>query len=285
MILITGSTGYIGSEFCRQLSANSIQYIKVSHEEINKKNLINLIKNNNITHIINCAAFVGVPNIEACENQKDKCIYGNIILPLLLKNISEEMDIIFCHISTGCLYNGKSPHESGWNENDIPNFTFEFNNCSFYTGTKVISENLIKDYEKSYIWRIRLPFENIHNSRNYISKIINYDNLITNFNSISNKQEFVAACIESIQKSIPFGTYNITNSGYISAKDIVDKLCKTVMPNKKANFLTIDEFYKKINSMPRSNCVIDNSKILSYGIALSEVNESVDKCLKDWQWQ
>lgn len=285
MILIIGSSGYIGSEFCRQLSDKSIKFISISHKDINKKNLFNIIRSNNITHIINCAAFVGKPNIEACEKQKDKCIYGNILLPSMLKNAAEEMNIIFCHISTGCLYNGNAPKESGWEESDEPNFTFDFNNCSFYTGTKVMSENIAKEYEKSYIWRIRLPFENVHNERNYISKIINYDNLITNSNSLSNKQEFTNACIESIEKQIPFGTYNITNSGHISAEDIVNKLKQTIFPNKKSKFLTIDEFYKKINSMPRSNCILNNKKILSFGIKMSEVNESIDNCLKKWQWK
>lgn len=284
MILIIGSSGYIGSEFKKQFETKRIPYLSLSYKDINTKSLSNIIKQNNIKYIINCAAFVGIPNIEACEIQKDKTISGNILLPIHLKNICEEFGIILGHISTGCLYNGESPSAYGWNENDLPNFTFEFNNCSFYTGTKVIAENYIKSYEKSYIWRIRLPFENIHNDRNYISKIIKYENLITEPNSISNKEEFVRACINSIELNIPFGIYNITNTGSISSKEIVEKLIKTIKSDKKARFLKIDEFYKQINTLPRSNCIIDNRKILSTGIQMSEINESIDKCLDTWKW-
>lgn len=284
MILIIGSSGYIGSEFLEQLFYNNFSYITLSYKSANREKLIEIIKERKITHIINCAAFVGVPNIEACETQKDKTIYGNILLPSLLKEVCEELEIILCHISTGCLYNGISPLSKGWNENDAPNFSFEFNNCSFYTGTKVIAENILKQYSKAYIWRIRLPFENIHNNRNYISKIINYDTLITDENSISNKYDFVKACIDSIKLEIPFGLYNITNTGSISSVNIVEKVINTIYPDKKAKFLTIEQFYKQISQMPRSNCILDNSKITSYGIKLPEVNDSIDKCLKNWKW-
>jgi dTDP-4-dehydrorhamnose reductase len=284
MILLIGSTGYIGSEFKKQFESNNIQYITISYADVEREKIIRLIKANNIKYIINCAAFVGIPNIEQCESQKDKTINGNIILPILLKEISQELDIVYCHISTGCLYNGTSPNINGWQEVDEPNFSFKFNNCSFYTGTKVMSEQYISSYQKTYIWRIRLPFENKHNNRNYISKIINYDTLVSENNSISNKIEFVKACIDSIKLEIPFGIYNITNTGYISSIEIAEKLIHTICPNKKSKFLKIDDFYKKINSMPRSNCIIDNSKLLSTGIKISEVNESINWCLKNWKW-
>ena len=284
MILLIGSTGYIGTEFKKQFEENSIPYITLQHQEANKKNIIEIHRAHNFQYIINCAAFVGKPNIEACENQKDETISGNIVLPILLKEISQELEIAYCHISTGCLYNGEAPNANGWEETDEPNFSFEFNNCSFYTGTKIIAEKYISSYEKSYIWRIRLPFENKHNNRNYISKIINYDTLVSENNSPSNKVEFVKACIDSIKLEIPFGTYNITNSGHISSIELVKKLVNTITPNKKANFLTIDNFYKHISPMPRSNCITNNSKLLSTGIKMSEVNESIDWCLKNWKW-
>ena len=284
MILLVGSSGYIGKEFAKQLEINNLKFISLSHKECTKSHLINLIKEYDIKYIINCAAFVGKPNIEVCEFEKDKCIEGNILLPIFLKEVCEQADIIYGHISTGCLYDGKSSSPKGYNENDEPNFTFEKNNCGFYTGCKALTEKIVKQYPKSYIWRIRLPFENVNNNRNYISKIIKYDTLITEANSITNKKEFVNACIQSIIKQIPFGVYNITNTGYISALDIVQKLQKTIMPNKKATFLNMDEFYKKISSMPRSNCVTDNSKILSVGIYMSDVDKSIDDCLNNWIW-
>jgi len=284
MILLLGSSGYIGSEFVKQLTINELPFITLSYRFFNKKDLHDVTKENNIQYIINCAAFVGKPNIEACETQKNKTIEGNIILPIRVKDFCEELGIAYCHISTGCLYNGDSKKQKGFTEEDEPNFTFEQNNCGFYTGTKALTEKIVKEYEKSYIWRIRLPFEESNNERNYISKILKYDTLIKEKNSLSNKSEFVNACIRSLIKELPFGIYNITNTGAISAIEVLEKIKKTIMPNKKADFLSMDEFYKKISSMPRSNCVTDNSKLLSFGIKMKDVDQSVDECLKNWTW-
>jgi len=285
MILLLGSSGYIGSEFVNQLKKYELPFFTLSYKYFNKKDLYEIAKQNNIQYLINCAAFVGKPNIEACERERDKTIQGNIILPIRAKDFCEELGIAYCHISTGCLYNGESNRSNGFTEEDEPNFTFEKNNCGFYTGTKALTEKIVREYDKTYIWRIRLPFEERHNERNYISKILNYDTLITEKNSLSNKKEFVTACIESLIKELPFGIYNITNTGAVSALDVLTKIQKTIMPDKKANFLTMDEFYKKISSMPRSNCITDNSKLQSFGIKMKDVNESIDECLHNWRWK
>ena len=50
---------------------------------------------------------------------------------------------------------------------------FKQNNCSFYSGTKALAESNISNYSKHYIWRLRIPFEENNNSRNYISKMLN----------------------------------------------------------------------------------------------------------------
>lgn len=285
MILLIGSSGYIGKEFAKQFNLNHLNFTRLSYLDCSREFLLKFISDYKITHLINCAAFVGKPNIEACESQKDKCIEGNILLPIMLRNICEEKNVIYCHISTGCLYNGLSKSEKGFTEEDEPNCNFENNNSGFYTGTKALTEKLVKNYYKSYIWRIRLPFENTHNDRNYISKILNYDTLITEQNSLSNKKEFVSACIQCITKKIPYGIYNVTNGGSVSAKEVLEKIQKTIKPEKTANFLSMDEFYEKISKMPRSNCITDNSKLLSAGIQMLDVNESIDLCLKNWKWK
>jgi UDP-glucose 4,6-dehydratase len=44
-----------------------------------------------------------------------------------------------------------------------------------------------------------------------------------------------------------------------------------------------DEFYKSCAVTPRSNCILDNSKLLSTGIKMSSVDESLDYCLNNWK--
>ena len=88
-------------------------------------------------------------------------------------------------------------------------FCFRSNYCSFYSGSKALAEEVMgfgiavddngepewrTDRDLGYIWRLRIPFNNLHSSRNYISKIITYPRLLEVENSISHLEEFVNAC-------------------------------------------------------------------------------------------
>jgi UDP-glucose 4,6-dehydratase len=83
-------------------------------------------------------------------------------------------------------------------------------------------------------------------------------------------------------RKVPYGTYNITNSGTITTKWVTEKLQKTIAKNKTFKFVSEDEFYKNIVKTPRSNCVMSNEKLLSTGIKMSTADESFDHCLNNW---
>ena len=285
MILLFGPNGYIGSEFKKQLSERKIQFIswqgarKTSFDQLQT-----LFKFNKINYVINAAGYTGSPNIDACELNKSETFYGNVLWPQMLVHFCQINNITLGHVSSGCVYNGKKSDGSGFSEEDEPNFSFRQNNCSFYSGTKAVAENIISKWEKNSIWRLRIPFEEISNNRNYLSKILNYNKLLNAENSISNKQEFVSACIQIILRKTPFGIYNVTNVGYITTEQIVKKMKKTIAKNIDFQFIDEESFYSTLAKTPRSNCILDNSKLLSMGIKMSEVNQSVDYCLNNWRY-
>ena len=121
-------------------------------------------------------------------------------------------------VSSGCIYTGAREDGSEFTEEDTPNFTFRQNNCSFYSGTKALGEEILSETKKCYIWRLRIPFNHDDNPRNYLSKLMRYDNLLEATNSISQLDEFVAATFACWEKQIPFGTYNVTNPGYVTTE-------------------------------------------------------------------
>ena len=57
---------------------------------------------------------------------------------------------------------------------------------------------------------------------------------------------------------------------------------KTIGKNKDFEFINESLFYTNIAKTPRSNCILDNKKLLSTGIKMSDVNESIDYCLNNW---
>ena len=287
MIILFGSTGYIGSEFKRQLEQKQIEF-KCWNDTANTTfyDLEKWYEDAGypvIDAVINAAGYTGKPNVDACELAKEDTIHGNIVWPQILTDWCMLNDITLGHVSSGCIYSGRRLDGEPFTEEDEPNFSFKQNNCSFYSGTKSIAEKIVSKWNKNYIWRLRIPFEEYNNPRNYISKMLKYDKLLQAENSISNKQEFVSACIQTFVNKVPFGIYNVTNTGYITTDFLVEKLKVTIA--KDRNFTLIDEetLYKNYAKTPRSNCVMSNSKLLETGITMKTVEESIDYCLNNWK--
>jgi UDP-glucose 4,6-dehydratase len=285
MILLLGKSGYMGSAFESALTLREEKYTALSRSELDYTNLdvfgsYIAPKYHDIKLVINCAGFVGKPNVDACETSKADTILGNVLFPQMVSNICKNLNIRFMHLSSGCIYNG---YDKEFTEEDESNFSFVQDNCSFYSGTKALSETLI-DKDNSYICRLRIPFDEFDNERNYLSKIINYDKLLDMKNSISHRGDFVNACLDLYKQECPTGIYNIVNSGSILTSDITRLMARILNLNKEFTFFQDEEeFYKIGASAPRSNCVLDNSKLLSAGVKMRNTTEALEESLENWK--
>ncbi len=286
MIILFGSNGYIGSEFKKQLEELKLPFFQWPHAH--KTTFKDLEKWYDeagyplIGAAINAAGYTGKPNVDACELNKEDTLHGNVIWPQILTDWCALNDIPLGHVSSGCIYQGRREDGKTFTEEDDPNFTCKKNNGSFYSGTKAIGETVVSKWEKSYIWRLRIPFEEYSGPRNYITKMVKYEKLLQAENSISNKQEFVRACIQTITKKVPYGIYNVTNTGYLTTDKLVEKLKNTIAKDKQFKLIDETELYNGIATAKRSNCVMDNSKLLSTGITMRTVDEAIDYCLNNW---
>lgn len=287
MIILFGSNGYIGAEFKKQITELKLPvfYWPNSHRTTfqDLEKWYDEAGYPLIGAVINAAGYTGKPNVDVCELNKADTIHGNIIFPQILTDWCALNDIPLGHVSSGCIYQGRREDGLPFNEKDEPNFTFDKNNGSFYSGTKAVGEKIVSTWEKSYIWRLRIPFEEYNNSRNYITKMLNYSKILQSENSISNKQEFVSACIQTLLKKVPYGIYNVTNTGYITTDKLVEKLKNTIAKDKKFELIDEKELYENFVRTRRSNCVMDNNKLLATGIHMRSVDEAIDYCLENWK--
>ncbi|MGA2030429.1 MAG: dTDP-4-dehydrorhamnose reductase, partial [Verrucomicrobiota bacterium] len=179
----------------------------------------------------------------------------------------------------------KSPDGiSGFTETDAPNFSFRDGPCSFYSGSKALGEEAIAGIGQSYVWRLRIPFDEFDNARNYLSKVQRYAKVYDNVNSISYRADFVRAGLDLWERRAPFGIYNVTNPGFVTTKHVVQLIEKYLKPAKKFEFWASDEeFYKVAAKTPRSNCVMDVSKLLAAGVKIRGVEEALEYSLKNWK--
>ena len=287
MIYLLGGSGYVGQAYQQLLRGRGIPFKNLKRAEIDYTDVATLIAALNTDRpefLINAAGYTGKPNVDACELHKADCLFGNAVLPGRIAEACEAAGVPWGHVSSGCIYTGARSDGSGFTEEDAPNFTFRQNNCSFYSGTKALGEEVLADRPDVYIWRLRIPFDHLDNPRNYLAKLIRYQTLLEATNSISQLHEFVAATFACWEKRIPFGTYNITNPGQVTTHEVVALIRDSGVSTKDFRFFSSeDEFMRIAAKTPRSNCVMSSAKLAAAGIALTPVREAVRVALTQWQ--
>lgn len=313
MILLLGGTGYIGEAFKSELERRQWPFITISRRELNYTRfdrLWDFLKIRRPEFVVNAAGYTGKPNVDACEAARADTLVGNTLLPQTIAHACAALNIPWGHISSGCIYSGakiraggevrvekdmtnpelrvlveKSPQSIlGFTEEDVPNFSFRDGPCSFYSGTKALGEEAIADLGQSYIWRLRIPFDEFDGARNYLSKVQRYPKVYDNVNSISHRADYAAACLDLWGKRATFGIYNVTNPGFVTTRQVIGLIEKALKPEKPFEFWTNDEeFYRTAASTPRSNCVMDVSKLLAAGVKIRPVGEALEHSLRNWQ--
>ncbi|MEQ1825273.1 MAG: sugar nucleotide-binding protein [Pirellula sp.] len=286
MYLLIGSSGYVGSHFQHWLRLRKIPFAMLSRKNCNLfdvASLVNALRMSNAHFVINCAGYTGKPNVDACELHKSECLMGNAVLPGVLDQACKQAEVCWGHVSSGCIYTGTDSSGRGFTEESPPNFSFRTNNCSFYSGTKALGEEVLADSDRVYIWRLRIPFNHVDNPRNYLSKLIRYPKLLDVMNSLCNIDDFVNACIDCVEKKLPLGTYNLTNTGCISTREITQLLRPIVEEKKIFRFFDSEQdFMNQVAKSPRSSCVLDNTKALSHGLKLTDVTPAIRQCVENW---
>ena len=287
MIYLLGGSGYVGQAYQKLLTAKGIPFKNLQRQSLDYTDvatLVEALKADKPEFLINAAGYTGKPNVDACETDKTNCLFGNAILPGRIAEACEITNTPWGHVSSGCIYTGAREDGTEFTEEDTPNFTFPQNNCSFYSGTKALGEEVLKDYPNVYRWRLRIPFDNIDSPRNYLTKLIRYENLLEATNSISELSEFAAATFACWEKHVPFGTYNVTNPGHVTTREVAKLIHESGVCSKNFNFFKDeDDFMAKAAKTPRSNCIMSSAKLAAAGIEMTPVKDAIRQALSNWQ--
>ncbi len=313
MILLLGASGYIGQAFERELQRRGVPFRSLSRRQVDYtqfETLRKFLSETRPSFLVNAAGYTGKPNVDACETARADTLQGNTLFPLTLAHACAVANVPWGHVSSGCIYagawvteNGQRCEEkdlmrpelrgllgsnrnaiTGFLEGDEPNFSFRRPPCSFYSGTKALAEEALAGASQAYVWRLRIPFDEIDNARNYLTKVQRYSKVYDNVNSLSHRGDFVRACLDLWERRAPFGTYNVTNPGFVTTRQVIERIEKTLRPDRKFEFWADDEeFYKVAAKTPRSNCVLDVSKLLATGVKLRSVEEALEDSLQSWK--
>jgi nucleoside-diphosphate-sugar epimerase len=100
--------------------------------------------------------------------------------------------------------------------------------------------------------------------------------------SLSHLGDFARAALDLWQRRAPFGIYNMTNPGAVSTRQVVALIQSVLKAHKQFEFWNSDaEFYQFVKA-PRSNCILDASKLLAAGVHMRPVNEALVETLERW---
>ena len=285
-LLIYGSRGWIGSQFIKLLEKENIEYVCGKSRVDNDINLREEIKEINPTNII---SFIGrthgkidnkiYTTIDYLE-EKGKLvdnIRDNLYSPIKLSIISEELNIHYTYIGTGCIFKYDKEHkfgkeENGFKESELPNFF-----GSSYSIVKGYTDRLIKNFNNVLNLRIRMPITDEQNPRNFITKIITYEKICSIPNSMTVLPDLLPNVIDMLKRGI-VGTYNLTNPGLISHNEILE-MFKEIVDNKfeYKNFTVKEQ--SEILLSDRSNNYLDTTKLESLYPKIKNIKESVRECL------
>jgi dTDP-4-dehydrorhamnose reductase len=247
--LIIGK-GFFGNKFAEYLEDSVMSEKRIE----SKEDVLSEIQKYNPTVVINCAGRTGYPNVDWCEDHREETLTGNVLLPLEIAKACQEAGVKMVHLGSGCIYKGNN-NGKGFSEEDRCNF-----GGSFYSLTKALSEQLLKDYDVLQL-RIRMPVDSVPGPKNLITKLTKYDKVIDVENSITVVDDFVRIVKELIEKEKK-GIYNVCNPGAIKHSEILEMYKEIVDPNFKYEMISVEEL-EKFTKAKRSNCVLNTKKLES----------------------
>jgi dTDP-4-dehydrorhamnose reductase len=312
MILLLGATGYVGQQFVQELTTRHRPFAALSRKSLDYTRfdaLLKFLREQKPEFVVNCAGYTGKPNVDACEEHKADTLAGNTLFAQTLAHACSAAGIPWGHVSSGCIFAGAHVVQAGtrrvvkdlttpemrellakdrsafhgFTETDVPNFSFRDGPTSFYSGTKALGEEAVAGVGQGFLWRLRIPFDHRDNARNYLSKVQRYSKVYDNVNSVSHLGDFARACLDLWDRRAPFGTYNVINPGFLTTREVVTRIEQVLKPDKRFEFWASDEeFYRVAAKTPRSNCIMDASKLLGTGVKMRPVDEAVDDALRNW---
>ncbi|CAK9153188.1 unnamed protein product [Ilex paraguariensis] len=275
--LIYGRTSWIGGLLGKLSEDKGILYEYGSGRLQDRKSLLEDIRRVQPTHVFNAPGVTGKPNVDWCECRKVETIRTNVVGTLTLADVCKEQDLLMMNFATGCIFEYDEDHPQGFGlgigfkEEDKPNFM-----GSFYSKTKAMVEDLLKEYDNVCTLRVRMPISSdLGNPRNFITKINHYSKVVNIPNSMTVLDKLLPISIDMAKRNCT-GIWNFTNPGVLSHNEILEKYRDYIDPEfKRVNF-DLEERAKVIVAQ-RSNNEVDSTRLKNEFPQLLSLKDSITK--------
>jgi dTDP-4-dehydrorhamnose reductase len=296
MTLLLGASGYIGRTFAGELRRRGHRFIPLTRRAFDYTRfdyLFDYIRTMRPVFLINAASFEAAPVGSLAEGAREKMMAANAILPQMIARVCLMTKTPWGHVSSGSVYCGAKVVENGkptvqrrlgepvmlelfdkqperfhgFTELDEPNFTFRHSSSNFYSGTKALAEEAIRDIGQSYIWRLRRPFNEREEVCNWLWQMQRQAEVTDGINSCSHLEDCVKACLDLWELRAPFGTYNVTNPGAMTTGRVARDMRRLLRTPVQAK--------SSADEAAQPSCILDCGKVLRAGVKLRPLEEAL----------
>lgn len=282
-ILVTGANGQLGHEMQRVAKSSNHNYIFTDvadgYEKLditNIEEIRNMVKNNNVDIIVNCAAYT---NVDKAESDYDTADLINNTAAGNLATAMKEAGGTLIHISTDYVFQGdrNTPCQEDWTTNPL----------GVYGKTKLAGEAAIATTGCNSII-IRTAWLYSQWGKNFVktmqSLTATHDTLKVVFDQVGTPTfagdlaDTIAHIINTGQTN-KTGIYHFSNEGVCSWYDFAKMICKL-----SGNTCDISPCYSKEFPSPVKRphfSVLDKKKIKeTFGIKVPYWTDSLEVCIK-----
>lgn len=272
-IIIFGARGWLAKKFANFLPGATLTAVNIA----DPSQVDSILDNVRPDVVINAAGKTGRPNIDWCEDHKVETYYSNVTGPIVLAELCSKRRIYMVHLSSGCIFDGESPHPGGWTETDVPG------PVSYYGETKVRSEfHLLNSEGNILILRLRMPVDKEPGIRNLITKLAKYPQVINVVNSVTVVDDFLVATVQLVEQR-QTGIFNVVNPVPVRHREILEWYRELVEPAHSYEMITVERMYEQgLAKAGRSNCVLNTDKLARAGIFLPDAPEAIRNCLREY---
>jgi len=223
--------------------------------------------------VINCIGHTGANNVDGCELAKDKTLFANTYVPLLLAEAAYRHKIKLVHISSGCIYHYAYGRSKPIEESLTPDY-YDL----YYSRTKIYAENALLELSKRadiLLIRIRVPLDDRPHPKNILTKLLGFNRVLDVPNSVTYIPDFIKA-LRHLLKTGKKGIYNIALKGGLFYKDLLNAY------NGRGRHHGFSLIKPKDLKMNRTNLILSVKKLEKSGFKVRKPKEIMEECVKGY---
>lgn len=293
-LLVTGSTGLVGSRFVDILK-NKFSIITCGRENtdiytdiLSEKNIKQVIESLDCNTVVNFAAYTNVDGAETEKGDKKGEVYTlNSLLPAWLAQSCQNSGKTFYHISTDYVFDGKKD-TSPYTEKDTPKPV-----NSWYAMTKYYGEESIINSPGSEtncaIVRISYPYSGVYERKLDIARAVVEKLKNKEFYFGIEDQKIKPTSVDDIALALSFliekeatGIYHVAGNysprNYITpyqfAQNIARVMALDLSQVKPISFAKLSK--KRLAPRPQHTW-LDTGKLKAFGLRITPINEALKR--------